>query len=87
VVGTLDTGFQKPPPDDDSVSPLSLFTITTLTVSGTLKGDMMQIDVDDVNIASSGSVTASGGGYISDRGLGKTISLLRLHNLHFRPTV
>ncbi|KAK7475580.1 hypothetical protein BaRGS_00033169, partial [Batillaria attramentaria] len=72
--GTLDAGYQKPPPDATTVSPLSEFLITTLVVGGTLKGDSVKIVSNDVTVGSGGSISAAGGGFASNAGPGAGVA-------------
>ena len=67
--GTIDAGYQKPTPGSQTVSPLSVFTVTTVVVDGTVKGDSLKVVASDVSVG--GSVTAAGGGFLSNEGPGE----------------
>lgn len=67
--GTIDAGYQKPTPGSQTVSPLSVFTVTTVVVDGTLQGDSLKVVATDVSVG--GSITAAGGGFLSNEGPGE----------------
>ena len=66
---TIDAGYQKPTPGSQTVSPLSVFTVTTVVVDGTLQGDSLKVVAADVSVG--GSITAAGGGFLSNEGPGE----------------